>query len=61
MFEQTMGFLGQSDDVTPGQYKLEISVYSKNAAKKTQRFGVRWSGEWKTTNEEMAREIVVSK
>lgn len=61
MFEQTMGFLGQSDGVTPGQYKLEISVYSKNAAKKTQRFGVRWSGEWKTTNEEMAREIVVSK
>jgi hypothetical protein len=61
MFEQTMKFLGQSDGVTPGQYELEISVYSKNAAKKTQRFKVKWSGEWKTTNRDMVGEIDISR
>lgn len=53
-------FYRQWDCLVPGEYEIQISVYSKNARKKTKKFKIRWSGDWKDTEEEMFREIVIS-
>lgn len=59
-FESLQKFYYQWDCLVPGKYQIQISVYSKNAAKKTRKFNVSWSGKWEGREEEMFREIVMS-
>ena len=60
-FELPQKFFYQWDCLIPGKYQIQISVYSKNAEKITGKFKISWSGEWRDSEEEMFREIVVSK
>lgn len=53
-------FFYQWDCLVPGEYSARISVYAKNAKKVTGQFRISWSGEWKSTEKAMFREIVVS-
>ena len=52
-FELPQKFYSQWDCLLPGKYQIQISVYSKNAAKKTKTFNISWSGEWKEREKEM--------
>lgn len=59
-FELPGGILfSQWDCLVPGEYKIRISVYSKNSEKVTQYFYIYWSGCWKSTEEDMFKELVV--
>ena len=60
-FASLQKYYTQWDCLVPGEYQIEISVYSKNARKHTQRFKISWTGEWRDTEEEMFKEIVISK
>lgn len=42
-------------------YHIQISAYSKNGGKATEKFKIRWSGNWEDTEEKMFKEIVISK
>lgn len=53
-------FFYQWDCLVPGEYLVQISVYAKNAKKVRGQFRISWSGEWKPTEKEMFRKIVVS-
>lgn len=46
-------FYSQWDCLVPGEYQIRISVYAKNAKKKTRKFKIDWSGEWYPTEKEM--------
>lgn len=59
-FELPRQFLGQSDALMSGKYKIQISIYAKNARKITRTFKISWSGKWEDKEEKMSREIVVS-
>jgi len=58
-FELPRRFLEQSDILAPGDFKIQISVYAKNAEKVTREFKISWSGVWKNTEEEMSEEIII--
>lgn len=58
-FELPRPLLEQSKVLMPGDFKIKISVYAKNAEKVTREFSVSWSGVWKNTEEEMSEEIIV--
>ena len=58
-FELPRHFLEQSDALSPGKFEIQISVYGKNAEKKSRKFKISWSGEWKNTEKEMSKEIIV--
>jgi len=58
-FELPRRFLEQSEGLLPGKFKIQISVYARNAEKKSRKFKISWSGEWKHTEEEMSKEIIV--
>jgi len=42
-----------------GRYKIQISVYSKNAAKKTREFVIDWRGGWTDTQPEMQERLKI--
>lgn len=48
-------FISQDNYLLHGKYKIQISVYSKNAAKVTKKFVIDWCGEWKKTQPEMQK------
>ena len=50
-------FISQEDYLLPGKYKIQISVYNKNAAKVTREFVVDWRGGWRKTQEEMQKRL----
>lgn len=52
-FELPWTFISQGTHLSRGKYKIQISVYSKNAAKKTKEFIIDWCGAWKDTQEKM--------
>jgi len=52
-FELSRFFLSQVNYLSRGKHKIQISVYSKNAAKVTKKFIIDWCGEWKGTQREM--------
>lgn len=43
----------------PGIYKIQISVYSKNAVHKTKEFIVTWRGGWRKTQSEMQKRLEI--
>lgn len=46
-------FYYQRDFLSPGEYKIKVAVYSENSEKKEKSFNIKWTGEWKSTEEEM--------
>ena len=56
-FELPRTFISQEDYLLPGKYKIQISVYSKNAAKVTKEFVIDWRGGWTDTQEGMQKRL----
>lgn len=59
VFEMSFAYYSQWDCLVPGNYRLVVSVYSKNASKVTREFNLSWSGEWKDDERDMFRELVL--
>ena len=59
-FELPERYYSQWDCLTPGKYKIIISVYSKNAEKITRQFNLSWSGKWEDEDKDMFNELVIS-
>ena len=58
-FELPRTFISQDTFLKPGSHKIQISVYSKNAAKATEKFEIDWCGEWKGTQPEMQERLKI--
>jgi len=54
-FELPWTFISQDTYLLLGKYKIQISVYSKNAAKVAKDFIIDWCGGWKDTQEKMQK------
>jgi hypothetical protein len=54
-----VAFFSQPKRLPPGKYRIKIAIYSENSAKKEATFQVSWSGQWKETEEEMFKEVVI--
>lgn len=54
-FELARTFISQDTFLKPGNYEIQISVYSKNAWKATEKFSIDWCGEWKEKLSEMKK------
>ena len=59
-FELSRAFLSQVNCLSRGKYKIQISVYSKNAAKVTKKFVVEWSGVWKEKQKDMEKSLEIN-
>lgn len=66
--EKTMFFLeskdivfAQKDCLTPGDYKLKICVYAKNASPSLIELKLSWSGQWKDDTDDMFQQIVIKR
>ncbi|MBN1262843.1 MAG: hypothetical protein JW991_00635 [Candidatus Pacebacteria bacterium] len=59
IFEFPERYYSQQDCLTPGKYKIEVSVYSNNAKKTSRHFLLSWTGEWKDKEESMFSELVI--
>jgi len=53
-------YYSQQDCLTPGKYKIKISVYSNNAKKVSRQFLLSWTGKWKDEESDMFNELVIS-
>lgn len=53
-------FFSQPSRLPPGKYRLDLSVYSENADRVQRSVYVAWSGNWRTTEQEMFRECVAT-
>jgi hypothetical protein len=49
----------QANAFLPGTYGIKIALYSENASKAVLLLKIFWSGEWRDTEEEMFRQIVI--
>jgi len=47
----------QKNYLAPGDYKINISIYSENAKRIKRIFIISWTGNWKDNEQEMFREI----
>ena len=52
-FELARPLKSQDNSLPRGKHEIQISIYSKNGAKATKKFGIDWCGEWKGTQPEM--------
>lgn len=59
-FEFIERFYAQWDCLVPGNYRIEITIYSKNAKKISKKFIIAWSGIWKDEEVNMLNELVIS-
>lgn len=59
-FEIREDFFVQWNCLVPGKYRIQISVYGKNVPPVSRKFEISWSGEWRDTEEEMFKELVIS-
>lgn len=50
----------QPNRFVPGKYGVKISIYSENSKRVDQCFIVDWSGNWRKTEAEMFKEIVIT-
>ena len=50
----------QWDCLIPGNYKIEVAVYSKNTKRNSKTFKISWSGIWKDQENNMLDELVIS-
>ncbi len=55
-FELARTFISQDTFLKPCNYEIQISVYSKNAARATKKFDVKWLGGWSEKQKEMQEE-----
>lgn len=60
IFELPEVYYSQWDCLLPGKYTITISIYSRNAKKVTRDFEIFWSGNWKSEDSEMFKELVIS-
>jgi hypothetical protein len=51
----------QPNCLVPGKYGLKVSLYSENAGCHEVYFQIAWSGKWQKAEQEMLRELVVTK
>lgn len=58
-FELPRVLIVQERYLSFGRYKIQISVYSKNAAKKTREFVIDWRGGWTDTQEGMQKRLKI--
>ena len=58
-FELSGTFISQETFLKADSHKIQISVYSNNAAKVTKRFVIDWYGGWKETQEEMQERLKI--
>jgi len=58
-FELPWTFISQDNFLLRGEYKFQISVYSKNAAKKTKEFVIKWCGGWSEKQKEMQERLKI--
>lgn len=59
-FELPERYYAQQDYLVPGTYRIEISIYSKNARKISKKFEISWSGIWKDQESNMLNELIIS-
>jgi hypothetical protein len=52
-------FYSQPNRLPPGKYKVDVAVYCENSKTVRGSFEITWSGNWKDTEENMFKEIVV--
>jgi len=52
-------FYSQPNRLPPGKYKIDVAIYSENAKTVHGSFVLSWSGNWRETEENMFREIVI--
>jgi hypothetical protein len=60
IFELPEVYYSQWDCLLPGKYITTISIYSRNAKVVTRDFEITWSGNWKSNDTEMFKELVIS-
>ncbi len=58
-FELCRPFLSQVNCLSRGTYKIQISVYSRNAVRATRKFVVKWSGVWKEEQKDMEKSLEI--
>jgi len=59
IFELPERYFSQWDCLTPGKYKILISVYSNNAKKVSRLFSLSWTGKWEDAETDMFNELVI--
>ena len=50
----------QPNVLLPGKYKIKVVLYSANAPRVYKYFIIDWNGEWRDTEEEMFKQIVIT-
>lgn len=50
----------QPNVLLPGKYGIKVVLYSSNAPRKHRYFIIDWNGEWRDTEEEMFKQIVIT-
>lgn len=50
----------QPNVLLPGKYKIKVVLYSANAPRVHKYFIIDWNGEWRDTEEEMFKQIVIT-
>lgn len=58
-FELPDLYYSQWDCLLPGNYKVTVSIYSKNAKKITRKFDISWTGKWEDEESNMFNELVI--
>lgn len=58
-FELSGSFISQDTSLKPDSYKIQISVYSKNAVKVTEKFEIDWRGGWRDTQPKMQERLKI--
>jgi hypothetical protein len=54
-------FYSQPNCLGPGRYILQVGLYSENAGYQKEFFDISWSGIWQDGDDEMFREIVITR
>lgn len=61
VIDQFRIFYSQPNCLAPGRYILEVALYSENAGCQREFFDISWSGKCKDGEDEMFREIVITR
>lgn len=59
VLDQSRVYFSQPNCLPPGKYIIKIAIYSENASYQEICFEIAWSGNWKDSEKDMFREIVI--
>jgi hypothetical protein len=59
LLDQRENYFSQPNCFIPGKYGIRVKLFSENSPQKQAYFEISWSGNWKTTEDEMFRELVI--